>query len=331
MGLISISIDLCGSTSIKQKIIEISNGNEENVQRLYGEYAKLLFLIEKSFYRHLKNKSSIDFEKLFLVKGIGDELWFLYDTDKITENTYEHNQIFFDFFISCVDVLPADTFYISENDIAFGEWDKEQTIKHERLVVPKKIYLDLVRDCEEISKWRFDFFKDYIHELYTEDMRNFKLDEEKYNKIIQNLNVGTILSSSNGKTSIAYRTDFIGIEIDRFFRASKYALPGILTCGQSLIESLSINETELNQVKETAIYTNLQIPHGNSTHRKYDYVHAFKKKTNLKGLSESYTLYYLFLDYMINGWILLKPDFMEDMYEVTRKELKSHGYEKLNE
>jgi len=87
MGLISISIDIGGSTALKNRIIDISKGKEEIVTRFYKSYIHRLLILEKNFYFHLKNTGQLDLLNLFLIKGIGDELWYVYDTNDISQNT----------------------------------------------------------------------------------------------------------------------------------------------------------------------------------------------------------------------------------------------------
>ena len=48
---------------------------------MYNLYLKQLFWTEQTFYELVANDARIELEKLFLVKTIGDEFWYVYEVD----------------------------------------------------------------------------------------------------------------------------------------------------------------------------------------------------------------------------------------------------------
>ena len=48
--LLSISIDLCGSTEIKEKIVALGEGQPDHRHAMYDQYLKTLFWTEHTFY-----------------------------------------------------------------------------------------------------------------------------------------------------------------------------------------------------------------------------------------------------------------------------------------
>jgi len=332
MGLFSISIDITGSTAIKQKIVDISKGDSKNIHRLYEQFSNLLFGVEKGFYQKLK-QHDINLEYLFLLKGIGDELWYFYDLEEIPVRTIEFNDIFNSFLETCSEIIRSSTILISDREIEFDESMADPEGEFETVTVPLKIFIDYIEDCYEISGKKLDYFGDTLHQLYTATGEKIVRDDEKYIKLIHNLGMGIVTDTTGGKISIAHRTDFIGLEIDKFFRVSKYALPGIFSCGEALLNSIILQESKLSDVTESDI-TKFQMMYGTTDHRQFRNYLVYKRiidKNDLKGLGDDYVVYYLFLDFMIDGWILLAPDYLEDQYAITRESLRSVGYKRIIE
>ena len=330
MTLISISIDLVGSTGLKNEIIKMSNGDETNIHRLYKDYNRLMLGLEKGFYNQLREFDQFDFEKLFLVKGIGDELWYLYDTEDMKDDSYEFNEIVFDILLACIIAISSQLLMISEDEIFFDEEMVSQNIKTKNIQLPVKIYVDKITDCEETSKERFNFFENYIPRLYSNEKGFFNPNDKEYIHIMQNLNIGINLETINDKVRYETRTDFIGYEIDRFFRVSKFALPGIVTFGKELIGSILYDDDEiLNKVNDTSIYDKFAIAHGSDTVRRHDYFKTFKRtipSSEMTGIGDEYEVYFIFLESMLDTWIKFTPDYFEDKYQKTREILKSVKY-----
>ena len=81
-ALLSISLDLAGSTDIKQAIIVQSEGQPEHRKQLYDKYLRMLFSVEQTFYELVQANEALTVDRLSLVKTIGDEFWYVYEVDE---------------------------------------------------------------------------------------------------------------------------------------------------------------------------------------------------------------------------------------------------------
>ena len=73
MPLISISLDVVGSTSIKRELSEFAAEHGADLDRLYSDFAKLMLVSMNRFMELLDLDSVLAINRLFLVKRIGDE------------------------------------------------------------------------------------------------------------------------------------------------------------------------------------------------------------------------------------------------------------------
>ncbi len=80
MPFISISIDICGSTDAKAKLREHSKCIETEATNLYESFQKQVLRVEETFWTMLRS-SKLDIKRLFLIKSIGDEVWYAYNLD----------------------------------------------------------------------------------------------------------------------------------------------------------------------------------------------------------------------------------------------------------
>ena len=128
------------------------------------------------------------------------------------------------------------TWSSSERD-AGPRFDPGEDIKqrHDAMQLPFKVYMDLIAEGCEISRIRADYLARNINAyLNLPPSARFGPDHVQ---IANRLHAG-YLELAGRTPRQAYRTDYIGHEVDRFFRASKAALPGTVTIGESLFEKL---------------------------------------------------------------------------------------------
>src|SRR5947209_10390778 len=82
--LISISIDVAGSTEAKSRILAIA-AQEGWRHQLYKDFYRQFLFAEDRFYSAILRTNpglrgiKLDWQRLFVVKGIGDEIWLLYE------------------------------------------------------------------------------------------------------------------------------------------------------------------------------------------------------------------------------------------------------------
>lgn len=87
--LISISMDICGSTEAKARMRTCAGDNKEQLTEWYDQFHRQFLLLEWNFYSQLfRNGYSgldLDWKHAFVVKGMGDEIWLLYEASEVDQ------------------------------------------------------------------------------------------------------------------------------------------------------------------------------------------------------------------------------------------------------
>ncbi len=80
--VISISMDVCGSTDVKARMRQRAQ-DDKDLNRWYADFQRQFLYAEWRFYESLFRESggeiSWNWKRAFVVKGIGDEIWLLYE------------------------------------------------------------------------------------------------------------------------------------------------------------------------------------------------------------------------------------------------------------
>ena len=318
MAFLSFSIDLCGSTRIKQELVEISQGDVATRKALYQRYLALLFKIERDLYSLLSESSVIDLKNLYLVKQIGDEFWFFYD---VGPDENEHaKEIALTFIHYLLELL------VKERFISFHDNTKHSMKDHTGLYtfdLPLKIYVDLINEATELSALRYEFLKDIIQDFTHKPSEVvYKMDADALG-ICHQLNLCT--SASPDGSNVFSRPDFIGLEIDRFFRLTQKCFPQLLTLGETLQSLLNMNMVSLHeghrkiQVKSTILKTG-----------KHDdnlfIIPRIVDSMEMKGLSHDYTIYYIFNRNVFKNALVAPETGIESLLDETRSFLARCGF-----
>ena len=244
MPVISISIDLTKSTEIKQQIAYVARNNPSHAQELMKDYARKIAWAEMRFF-HAIESAGIGVENIFLMKNIGDEMWFTIQFDDVNDAK-----------VKASNLLCQMEYHSQEIDSAFmsgepGLYDDKlhfETYDHteyKHIDFQKKVFIDILNNYFDINSIRYDYHKKTIAEIceirkiksrenpsantFVEDYQNF------FAKLTGNLNLGiTVIEGSKSKTY--FRTDFIGPDVDRFFRCTKFTHPAFTVIGQTFFE-----------------------------------------------------------------------------------------------
>ena len=88
-ALISMSIDMAGSTEAKTRMRALA-ANDDRRHEFYRTLYREFLRHEDRFYGALFSQNwrlgcVLDWQRLFVVKGIGDEIWILYEVDPATD------------------------------------------------------------------------------------------------------------------------------------------------------------------------------------------------------------------------------------------------------
>jgi hypothetical protein len=222
---ISVSIDVAGSTEAKTREPNRKLDHRATEVFLRAFYAAFL-KCELEFYDCLTN-SNDNFEPLalstiFYVKGIGDEVWLLIKPAVANDDHLRH------LFVKIV----AAALVLASKPISLRE----------AADLPLKIFADKVDGAYSISEQRAEMIKNWLQKMEQEN----RLEASSFAIIANRLGAGTSTVSA-GTWRNAYRTDYIGHDIDRLFRAAKTARPLIVTVGQNFMHAVDPEVAQLPQ------------------------------------------------------------------------------------
>ena len=288
--LFSISIDLCGSTDAKRRMMEVLHGDQTRIDHenelFYGEFCRVEERFYKSLARQYGTGCPVDPAKLFTVKGIGDEMWTLC---LATEGELaDIGQRLIDAAIEVVS--DSVTLSVTEND---DRGDFNQEFDYGQVVSinsPIKVFVDLVSHATSISAVRDGVLLRSIPEL-LEQFHGRKATPSEVAIVSRRLSLAAYEPIGN-VVHQTYRTDFIGHEIDRFFRTTKAARPGTVTVGQALVDKVGLVFHSVHAGMHQVFDGNQQPLRGGAASEP---LYAWPQTlTKLKGLNADYNAYTLF-------------------------------------
>ena len=294
--VISISMDICGSTRTKQRMRECAQ-NQEQLSEWYKDF-QLSFLIEEwRFYESLfaarHRKFALDWRKAFFVKGIGDEIWLLYEIPE--DENWKLPAVVKHLLDAALDAVGRKITWTSvpsciDEDEAHESRDEEQW---EIIQQPMKFYIDIIDDAFDFTVTRRDFITDRLHLLLNE---HGDYSDEDFLELGNRLHAG-VLEMDGRRLVTTIRTDYIGWEVDRYFRMTKYALPCVVSVGKDLFEEiLGDSPNAATQVGATNLFKaafSYQYTKGRSVHWEHSFFFVMKEipANCLKGIGESYAVY----------------------------------------
>ncbi len=286
MLLLSFSIDLSRSTEVKSLINEITGENSPQKDTLIKEYYDILLKNEKKLYEQFMH-NNLPLGNLFLVKSIGDELWYIYSLDNEKYSKKQINNIIIKILTVLSDIISKDNrMFLRERETP---WRKDGEVKHKEIFLPNKCFIDLLYDCYDFSRERNEAIFDLIYNNLSYDKNHKKLNkkntDEKVKKIIPqiagSLNLGSV-EINNDKVKFNYiRFDAIGLDVDLFFRCcGVYSEASLLRVGEKLFKYIA---SGVNKDEITIEYGE----HNSVTrNRKFNYAKVRRKK--LKGIKKKY-------------------------------------------
>ena len=310
--VISVSIDVVGSTEAKRRLRDLATEEPWRAQ-LYKNFYTGFLLAEDRFYANLfmpgiwGHGPPLDWRSLFVVKGIGDELWLTYtvsppegaDTEAVLQQAAVR-------LISAAMALTQSTVSCGGTSSDLGpNFDRkaEEQQHHDRMELPFKVSIDLVQDAIEISGQRLEYLAgragSYLNPPHGEaDLREAAPFGATHVEILRRLNAGHFDLAGGHRLRQAYRTDYIGPDIDRFFRITKFALPGLVMVGDNLMQRLRFNVCE--QLTPEIDRISLQFPA--DANRADNYVRTrepiLRRRRSIashemKGVDAAYVVYHL--------------------------------------
>ena len=158
--------------------------------------------------------------------------------------------------------------------------------------------IDLLDEGTELNLKRFEVLQNRLAEIVqaieNDPERHAELTATLYN----NLNLAST-RTQGVKLSTAIRTDYVGLEIDRFFRVTKFCKPRMLTVGDTFLRALDFAIEPIDDVHAhlgVKVLTQ-RVPHkgagGWASNRSHVISHRLRAD-ELKGVGEPYTLHHVF-------------------------------------
>lgn len=248
MSLISISIDVCGSTDAKARLRQHSGLINVDAADLYKDFQKQVLRIEETFWT-LARSSGLDIEKLFLIKSIGDEIWYVYDMEGLPEYQCHAAMVHT---IETLVGLNSKVFYLTAGPPTDPyDWKNEDPDTLISIHTPLKITVDLIAHALDVAEIRREFLTPHVAALLTplgKPVAPVQAGDERFVRLCNRLGVSTSMRTEQ-KVLSSVRTDYIGWEIDRFFRITKVATQGTVLLGPAFLSVMDQFHLAVNRGK----------------------------------------------------------------------------------
>ena len=321
--VISISMDVCGSTEAKARMKACARDDEE-LAKWYEEFHREFLWREWRFYSLLfrDGYSGVDWDwkHAFVVKGIGDEIWLLYEVGE--DDLWKLGSLVARLLYAALEVAGRPIRWTSAPDDAELPIDGTWETRH----LPLKFYIDILDNAFEVSGPRRDFVTERLSEILGPEE---SWNSEDFIGLGNRLHAGNLLGDGR-RLVTAIRTDYIGWEVDRFFRATKFALPRVVVVGKALFEeTFGLPQHPDEDVGGTGLMkTVLRCPIQQGGSERYAHCFRYVKKyvvsKDLKGVGEGYTVYRVLRDNDVLGLrhTCADKEIMEETFEVFTPEME---------
>ncbi len=309
---LSISLDLVGSTPLKRAIFKSNENNFTKINRLYDQYVHALFEIEEAFYRYVSLSGVVDIRKLFLVKIIGDEYWFLYDVE--IEDHYELRAVADTFVSGLLDVLATP------RTLQLGE----QTDGGIYFDLSLKALIDLVTNALHLPDRRFAYFEDKIMDLLGSEARLSEIDPGDYAALCYGLNFRPARPATEQLLGVT-RSDYVGMQIDRFFRTAKTCKPRLVSIGSTLWERLGVQLTQVRP-KVDVYHTTSEAGFDSYFAGKCLASRETIPAREMTGIDHDYDVWHLYSNDTLRDEIFLPDEDLTDFLAPTRAFLARAGF-----
>lgn len=234
MPFISISIDICGSTDAKAKLREHSVCIDTKATKLYDSFQQQVLRVEETFWTMIRS-CSLDIERLFLIKSIGDEVWYAYDLEKLEA---------FDCRAAVARMIEALVSLQTKHfDLVAGppedpyNWEDVDPDTLLRIEMPLKITIDVITDASDVGAVREKYLAPHVASLLSpldKRAKPVQAGDDDYINLCNRLGIANQVKAK-GKVHSSIRSDYIGWEIDRFFRLTKAAIKGAVLIGPEIL------------------------------------------------------------------------------------------------
>lgn len=324
MALLSLSIDLSGSTAAKQAIVETSGGDEALMATLYRRYLKVLYGVEHDLYALVTESDGVELDKLFLVKLIGDEWWFVHEVDP--NDSPALNAVTLGLVTALLRLCEKER-YLSFHAPEKHTSRPMQESKSLRVFnLPLKMTLDLLLNPVEANRERYEYLKDIVLPPPERQQRSLYTVDRNAADICERLNLGAVGTFEDGHP-VHVRRDFIGLEVDRFFRLTGCCRPMMVGVGRTLMAHLDQTTQPVSrELDHIAVKTKAFGPAWAPPKLRKYVIREAISPGRMKGISQGYDIYHLFGEKSLGRAVYASPPGMETLMEPTRAFLAEHGF-----
>lgn len=234
MSFISISIDICGSTDAKARLRGHSALIGTKATQLYDSFQRQVLRVEETFWTMLRS-CSLDIERLFLIKSIGDEVWYAYDLEEL--EAYDCRAAVARMIEALVSLQTKHFDLVAGPPEDPYDWENVDPDTLLRIDMPLKITIDVITDALDVGIVREKYLAPHVPSLLSpldKRAKPVQAGDDGYINLCNRLGIASQVKTQ-GKVHSSIRSDYIGWEIDRFFRLTKAAIKGTVLIGPEIL------------------------------------------------------------------------------------------------
>lgn len=231
MPLLSISLDVVGSTELKKQLSEFSGKHKTSLDEHYRDLLRSMLVSNSTFLELVHLDPDLDIGRLTLVKRIGDEFWYVYDLDGLEPPEITRH---------ATHMVKALLAFLLEAPFDVTAFLPDAHIREE---IFWKCTLDLINHAVDTSRLAEVELDEFIGNLAPGDAHIVRtggvqtMAAHSALAIKNKLGVGFSYLQEGGPVHVT-RPDFIGLEVDRFFRISRDAEKGKILAGRNFLSLL---------------------------------------------------------------------------------------------
>lgn len=249
---ISISFDVAGSTDAKGKLAAFASKWHLNISDIYEQFVHGLLSTERLFLSqlcaiksHPDGKCAYELERLFLLKMIGDEWWYSYSLEGLDDfEVSQHARHLFTALLAVLSKCPVTVSIPSMPETHSDGLDEPEEML--RVELPLKITCDLIHGFD-IAVGRESAISSVI--AACTGKKFVHAGDDEYLRMMSHLGaIAMIPNVQSGKVISINRSDFVGMEVDRFFRLTGNAQKGRVVVGKQLFDALELEDLPAQDV-----------------------------------------------------------------------------------
>lgn len=240
MSFISISIDICGSTDAKAKLRAHSGSVGTEATQLYESFQCQVLRVEETFWTILR-ASDLDIERLFLIKSIGDEVWYTYDLEGL--EAHDRRAAVARMIQSLLSLQTKKFDLVAGPPENPYNWENVDPKTLLRINMPLKITVDVITDALEVAAIREKYLAPRVASLLSplgKQPSPVQVGNDSYINLCNRLGIANQVKAKD-KVHSSIRSDYIGWEIDRFFRLTKASIKGGVLIGPEILSDFETN------------------------------------------------------------------------------------------